>query len=212
MSGSDVTYADWKVVLLGGSSVGKSSIVTRLVTGKFMKNSATIGAAFSWKEVFLEDKKAVKLSVWDTAGQERYRALTPMYYRNTDVALIVYDVTNSTSIEGAKSWIEELHNYVNEDRRNKISIWLVGNKIDLLPTAQDSDTTYPHEDVLRGIMHDIPNPNELAYVSAKTGAGIEEMFNEISRQVPEEAFEASNKDSELLQLNTTKNSSHSCNC
>ena len=98
----------FKLVLLGDSAVGKSSLVLRFVRGQFFEyQESTIGAAFLTQTVALDDA-TVKFEIWDTAGQERYRSLAPMYYRGASAAIVVYDITNPDSFAGAKSWVKEL--------------------------------------------------------------------------------------------------------
>uniref|UniRef100_A0A4X2MBS3 RAB5B, member RAS onco family n=1 Tax=Vombatus ursinus TaxID=29139 RepID=A0A4X2MBS3_VOMUR len=84
----------FKLVLLGESAVGKSSLVLRFVKGQFHEyQESTIGAAFLTQSVCLDDT-TVKFEIWDTAGQERYHSLAPMYYRGAQAAIVVYDITN----------------------------------------------------------------------------------------------------------------------
>lgn len=120
-----------KIVVLGESAVGKSSLALRFVRRDFIPNQeATIGASFLSRSVLLAEEAppaTVKFEIWDTAGQERYRALAPMYYRGAAGALVVYDITSSDSLRKAESWINEL-------RRNadpQTVVLLVGNKCDL---------------------------------------------------------------------------------
>ncbi|XP_010018350.1 PREDICTED: ras-related protein Rab-5C isoform X3 [Nestor notabilis] len=85
----------FKLVLLGESAVGKSSLVLRFVKGQFHEyQESTIGAAFLTQTVCLDDT-TVKFEIWDTAGQERYHSLAPMYYRGAQAAIVVYDITNT---------------------------------------------------------------------------------------------------------------------
>ena len=98
----------YKFVVVGDSAVGKSCIATRYIHDHFYEfQEPTIGAAFMIKNVTIDDKE-IKLEIWDTAGQERYRSLAPMYYRNSNVALVVYDITSKRSFESAKIWVEEI--------------------------------------------------------------------------------------------------------
>ena len=83
-----------KVVLLGQSGVGKSSLVLRFINNEFRPYfETTLGAAFTKKSVTYKNSQ-FKYLIWDTAGQEKYKALTPLYYRDAQVALLVYDVGN----------------------------------------------------------------------------------------------------------------------
>uniref|UniRef100_A0A8C9A1P8 RAB5A, member RAS onco family n=1 Tax=Prolemur simus TaxID=1328070 RepID=A0A8C9A1P8_PROSS len=93
----------FKLVLLGESAVGKSSLVLRFVKGQFHEfQESTIGAAFLTQTVCLDDT-TVKFEIWDTAGQERYHSLAPMYYRGAQAAIVVYDITN----EEAQSYADD---------------------------------------------------------------------------------------------------------
>lgn len=99
-----------KVVFLGETSVGKSSIVSRFTRDEFFEfQEPTIGAAFQSKSIHL-DNCSVRMEFWDTAGQERYRSLAPMYYRGASVAFIVYDITNPDTLNNAKYWINQIKN------------------------------------------------------------------------------------------------------
>jgi len=117
-----------KLVLLGEAAVGKSSVVLRFVSNEFQANKEpTIGAAFLTQKCRLEDR-VLRYEIWDTAGQERFHSLAPMYYRNAQAAVVVYDVTKASSLEKAKSWVKELQRQANPN----IVIALAGNKIDLV--------------------------------------------------------------------------------
>ncbi|PAA85495.1 hypothetical protein BOX15_Mlig010303g2 [Macrostomum lignano] len=117
----------FKLVLLGESAVGKSSLVLRFVKGQFHEyQESTIGAAFLTQTVVVDDV-TVKFEIWDTAGQERYNSLAPMYYRGAQAAIVVYDITSADSFQRAKSWIREL----NEKATAVKVVALAGNKVDL---------------------------------------------------------------------------------
>merc|ERR1711943_118080 len=117
----------FKLVLLGDSAVGKSSLVLRFVRGQFFEyQESTIGAAFLTQNVSLNDY-TVKFEIWDTAGQERHHSLAPMYYRGAAAAVVVYDITNTESFSRAKSWVKELQRQGSPN----IVIALAGNKCDL---------------------------------------------------------------------------------
>jgi small GTP-binding protein len=124
-----------KIVLIGPSAVGKTSLVLNLLSGKYNPYSeSTIGASFCSKLLEANDGIKDKVEIWDTAGQERYKSLVPMYYRNALGALIVYDVTNTNANEYVNQWIKELKKNADEN----IKIIIVGNKFNtklVLPTA-----------------------------------------------------------------------------
>ncbi|EGE85088.1 rab family, other [Blastomyces dermatitidis ATCC 18188] len=121
-----------KLVLLGEAAVGKSSLVLRFVNNDFQENKEpTIGAAFLTQKCSLPTR-TIKFEIWDTAGQERFASLAPMYYRNAQAALVVYDLTKPSSLIKAKHWVAELQRQASPG----IVIALVGNKLDL--TNEDS--------------------------------------------------------------------------
>ncbi|KAI7008441.1 hypothetical protein KC355_g6915, partial [Hortaea werneckii] len=116
-----------KLVLLGEAAVGKSSLVLRFVNNDFQPNKEpTIGAAFLTQKCQLPSR-TIKFEIWDTAGQERFASLAPMYYRNAQSALVVYDVTKKSSLTKARHWVAELQRQASPG----IVIALVGNKKDL---------------------------------------------------------------------------------
>mmetsp|Transcript_26901 Transcript_26901/g.67617 ORF Transcript_26901/g.67617 Transcript_26901/m.67617 type:complete len:206 (+) Transcript_26901:73-690(+) len=116
-----------KVIILGDSGVGKTSLMNQYVNKKFSNQyKATIGADFLTKEVIIDDK-LVTLQIWDTAGQERFRTITSSYYRGAMGIIIVYDVTDKESFNHVVDWMKEIDKYAS-DQVNKL---LIGNKSDL---------------------------------------------------------------------------------
>lgn len=117
----------FKVVLLGEGRVGKTSILIRFCKNTFNdRQQPTLQASYLDRKVTI-DGQSVSLSVWDTAGQERFHALGPIYYRDADAALCVYDITDGDSLDRVKKWVQELKNHASD----KIVIAIAGNKIDL---------------------------------------------------------------------------------
>ena len=158
---------NYKCVLVGDSAVGKSSVAHRYISDDFYEfQEPTIGAAFMAKKINIDDRE-IRLEIWDTAGQERYRSLAPMYYRNASVAIVVYDITQASSFEGAKSWIKE----ISKRAKSNCIIVLLGNKSDLeneRKIDENEVNTY------------IENKNILHFkTSAKTGLNIKRIFNTI---------------------------------
>ncbi|BGO95463.1 hypothetical protein NBRC10512_006141 [Rhodotorula toruloides] len=162
-----------KLVLLGESAVGKSSIVLQFVKKQFDEwRESTIGAAFLTQTVPVKSGNFVKFEIWDTAGQERYKSLAPMYYRSAHAAIVAFDITSSASFEKARSWIAELHRQADPG----IVIVLAGNKLDL--SSQRQVSTADAEQFAReeGLLY--------FEVSAKTAEGIEEMFQTVAEKMP----------------------------
>ncbi|KAI0260530.1 P-loop containing nucleoside triphosphate hydrolase protein [Gloeopeniophorella convolvens] len=126
---------DAKIVVMGNTGVGKTSLLRRYTQGKFgpKNTTSTAGAFFVTKEVSVGGVK-VCLQLWDTSGWERFRRMAPMYYRGANAALLLYDITNQASFEGVRGWLEEL-------RKNcaaELIIYIVGAKADLAPRRQVS--------------------------------------------------------------------------
>ena len=116
-----------KIIIVGNSNVGKTNIVTRYVKGEFSNEyMITIGMDFLTCNLEL-DNKIFKLRLWDTAGSEKFRSVTRGYYSNTCYALIVYDITDDSSFNSVKQWIEDVQSFANKDT----NLVLVGNKVDL---------------------------------------------------------------------------------
>jgi small GTP-binding protein len=169
--------ANTKLVLIGESSVGKSSITMRITSNKYTDSTIpTIGSAFLMKHLKIGDK-TIKIDVWDTAGQERFNSLVPLYYRNANVALVVFDVNSLDSFIKAKKWVQELE--VQGPR--SIMIILVGNKIDI----DDNRRQVSSWDIKTYV-----NEKNFMYreVSARTGEGIDEMMEDIGHKVLDPSF------------------------
>uniref|UniRef100_A0A8B9FHH9 small monomeric GTPase n=1 Tax=Amazona collaria TaxID=241587 RepID=A0A8B9FHH9_9PSIT len=116
-----------KILIIGESGVGKSSLLLRFTDDTFDPElAATIGVDFKVKTISVDGNKA-KLAIWDTAGQERFRTLTPSYYRGAQGVILVYDVTRRDTFVKLDNWLNELETYCT---RNDIVKMLVGNKID----------------------------------------------------------------------------------
>ena len=117
----------FKVILLGDSLVGKSSLMGLLKNQIFVSSySSTIGVDFGTVYFDHGDDK-IKIQVWDTAGQEKFSPLVKVYYRNSTCAIVMFDLTNRGSFTRVKRWIEEFKHYTSGHR----PIIVVGNKSDL---------------------------------------------------------------------------------
>ena len=154
-----------KLVMLGESGVGKTSVIDRYTTGNFPEASKpTIGAAFLTKEVRFNDT-CYDLMIWDTAGQEEYRGLAPMYYRNASVAIVMFDITNQASFDAVDYWIKDLK----DNAGPEICVILCGNKTD----KEKEEGVVNQSAVL-----DFAQSQGISYVttSALTGEGVDMLF------------------------------------
>lgn len=170
---SDRTF-QYKLVLLGESAVGKSSLVLRFVKGQFFEyQESTIGAAFLTQSVVVDDA-TVKFEIWDTAGQERYHSLAPMYYRGAAAAIVVYDITSANSFERAKNWVKELQ----KQGSANIVIALAGNKYDLKEQQEVTPET----------AREYAEENNIFFIetSAKTDHNVSQLFVDIAQRLPKE--------------------------
>ena len=119
----------FKLVMIGDPSTGKSSIIRRYCDDKFTENySCTIGVDTKTKPIKISDC-LIKLQIWDTAGQERFKPMTRSYYKKASGCLIVYDVTRKSTFDSLYSWATEFHD--NHYLGYKPVVAIVGNKSDL---------------------------------------------------------------------------------
>ena len=120
----------FKIITLGESGVGKTSIINRFTKNEFYENiSSTIGINFSNKEMIINNKHKIILRIIDTAGQERFRSLSKSYYKNVDVVLFVFSMNDKESFEKITEWMESFKE--NNNKGGDIPKYLVGNKNDL---------------------------------------------------------------------------------
>lgn len=160
----------FKLLIIGDSGVGKSSLLLRFADNTFSGSYiTTIGVDFKIRTVTVDGER-VKLQIWDTAGQERFRTITSTYYRGTHGVIVVYDVTSGESFANVKRWLHEIEQ--NCEEVNKV---LVGNKND----APDRKVVLT-EDALRfaeqmGV--------QLFETSAKDNINVEDMFLFVTRKV-----------------------------
>ncbi len=167
-------HGNYKVVLLGDTSVGKSCLANRFVNDSFFEfQEPTIGAAFMTRNLEVGNYN-IRYEIWDTAGQERYRSLAPMYYRGAMAAVVVYDITQEDSFKGAKTWIHE----IKKKGRNDCIIVLVGNKSDL----EDKRKVQKE-----GVYEYVHNEKILYFeASAKSGDNVEHIFYIIGEKLPKD--------------------------
>ena len=126
---------DYKLILIGNSGVGKTSIFRKLSTGEFSEsNISTIGIEKKTFYVNIEnnkkEKKSTNVALFDTAGEEKFRSITKSYYKSSDGILLIYDITNKETFQCISNWIESIKESIGGD--SKYIIFLIGNKLDLI--------------------------------------------------------------------------------
>lgn len=188
----------FKIVFVGDSSVGKTTILTRYVHDQFSSSyAATVGVDFLSKTMYV-DGRSVRMQLWDTAGQERFRSLVPTYIRKASVALVVYDVSNSKSLKSLSMWLD----LVTAESVAQPLICIVANKCDLQESA--CDTTVQDRAADLGALY--------FHVSAKTGENITELFKAIGRHLLRVHDEYVAETSVAISLSTIPEQDESDSC
>ena len=153
-----------KLIVVGNQGTGKSSILNRFVNETFEENyQATIGLDFQSKNITIHDQD-VRLIIYDTAGQEKFRSLIPMYTRDANIILLVYDISNRDSFTNLTHWLKDLTNVNMEE----VILCIVANKIDLF----DKRVVTNEEGQKFADEHDFI----FQEISAKTGDGFSDLF------------------------------------
>jgi Ras-related protein Rab-6A len=153
-----------KLIVVGNQGTGKSCILNRFVNETFEENyQATIGLDFQSKNITIHDQD-VRLIIYDTAGQEKFRSLIPMYIREAQIILLVYDISDKDSFDAMPNWIQEVKEVLNKE----VVFALIGNKMDL-----ESQRKISYEEGKK-----LAEKNNFVFqeVSAKTGKNFENLF------------------------------------
>ncbi|CAD5205841.1 unnamed protein product [Bursaphelenchus okinawaensis] len=195
------TLTTLKILIVGESGVGKSSLMLRFVDDTFDPElSATIGVDFRVTTMNI-DGNSVKLAIWDTAGQERFRTLTPSYYRGGQGIICVYDVTNRATFDKLEHWILEVDTYSTKSDCIKM---LVGNKID--SAARDVSTE-------EGLVFARKHRMLFIEASAKTREGVQCAFEELIEKILQTpGLWEGNQGGVQLRNFTDEDSPQWCNC
>mmetsp|Transcript_27513 Transcript_27513/g.49565 ORF Transcript_27513/g.49565 Transcript_27513/m.49565 type:complete len:198 (+) Transcript_27513:3831-4424(+) len=189
-----------KVVVLGDSAVGKTSLALRFVTGTFkLDTDSTVGASFITKTIETGSGK-VKFNIWDTAGQERYRAIVRMYYKDVSAALLVYDITKPQSFFNLERWYSELKKHVEED----VVVVIVANKDDLVAEeAVSIDSAKSFAARIGG---------RYFRTSCKNDSGVTELFNEVAQDCMRRHISFTSRPRQSVTLDESKNEGKSSCC
>ena len=167
-----MSIESFKVVLVGESGVGKTSMITQFIDQIFQEDQqSTTGGTFSTKDVICDRSKILRFEIWDTAGQEKYRSLTTMFYKDANAAVMVYDVTRAESFEELKNyWAKQ----IKENSPEKIILVIAANKSDLIEQEQ----------VDEGEARNFAKELNAIFIStsAKSSEGINSLFEEIAKK------------------------------
>lgn len=151
--------------------MGKTSILLRYIKGEYdEKQVSTLQASYLDKRLVVDNAR-VQLSLWDTAGQERFHALGPIYYRDADGALLVYDITDEESFRKVRTWVRELRRIVGDD----IDICIAGNKVDLHRNRKVDEEDAKRYAASVGATH--------FNTSAKLNRGLEDVFVDLTKRM-----------------------------
>lgn len=157
----------FKIVVVGDGAVGKTTLATHFVKGKFIEHyKMTIGVDFFVKDVSIGNNM-IKLQIWDTAGQERFAFIRPTYYSGTSGGLMIFDVNRSKTFKSLDKWLKEVRTNC-----GKIPLLLIGNKIDI-----------DKRQVKKSKAEEFAKKNNLRYyeTSAKTGEQVFDVFSELAK-------------------------------
>lgn len=186
-----------KIVLIGDSNVGKTSIIDMFVDSKFGETKPSIGALHKLKTIRNKNDEETQLDIWDTAGQERFRSIVPMYYKGAKGILVIYDITSKESFEGSKKWISEI-----ESNNNSAMIFLVGNKKDLQEQREVTLDMIHAYCQSKGISH--------YECSAKTNENILDIFITMVDKIPKANESLNSSKLSLNNPNTAQSGGYCC--
>ena len=166
--------SECKVVILGNSAVGKTSIVLRYLENKFSEAQiVTLGATFQQPLVKMKNGENLKMNLWDTTGEEKFRSMLPLYYKNIKGAILTYDIGNKKSFESIGYWINELNEHIQGEN---IVLFLVGSKKDL-PSEQREVSTETAASFAK------ENGMMFLEVSSKVGENINKLFLTLAEEL-----------------------------
>lgn len=168
------TFYKFKVILIGDSGVGKTSLLNRYMDKEFSNNiPCTISADFKIKSIQINPLTSAQITIWDTCGQEKFRAITKQYFKDAHGIILVFDVSDRRSFLDLNNWLDEIQN---NSIKDDASIVLVGNKIDLKYRC------ISHEDA-----NSFAKKKGLVYceTSSKDGINIESPFENVAKEIIE---------------------------
>jgi Ras-related protein Rab-18 len=211
---SDKSDIQYKLILLGASSVGKTSLLIRYTDNTYEAATPTVGIDVRYKYITY-DNKEIRLDIWDTAGTERFNCIAKSYYNAANGIIFVFDMTKQETLDKLKTLIKEIKKDVSDTE-----IIIVGNKTDIeneIEVTKENITKFENE-----------NNVKIYYTSAKNGDGVEDMFIDLVKKLlnnenigkvnlnySEDAESAHRNNSFILdkdKIDNQGNNKKSCNC
>ena len=211
----------YKIILIGDTNVGKTSIISKYLTGVFpqpQNSIPTIAAEFATKIIQIKEGGYIKAQIWDTAGQERYKSITYHHYRKSAGGLIVYDITKRSSFDNISIWLNDLRQLADKE----CIIALIGNKLDIVQNNEKK------REVTKEEAQSFAYLNHLLFyeTSAYNDENINDIFEEILQNIYNERRKIystnNNKDDKKIKLNVKEqkycyfldnnNDDYKCNC
>ena len=183
----------FKILLIGNSNVGKSSLFLRFVDEIWKENFVpTIGVDFKIKSIKI-DNKTIKLQIWDTAGQERFKSILSSYYKGANGILLLYDITNINSFKSLSNWLIDIE----KNSSKNVKKILIGNKCDLnelrkIPINKGKEFADTYN-------------MKFIETSAKNNVNINECFNILGKELINNLDSKSNKKDKIFHLNDDEN-------
>ena len=190
-----------KVVLVGDSGVGKTSILQRFAFNNFRQDTqSSIGGMLITKDLKIEEyNTTAKFFLWDTAGQEKYKSLASTYYHDAAATIIVYDITKLKTFNNVDRWLKEIKEKVSPE----CVIVLAGNKSDLIQMEEVELTSASEFAKTNGLKFNL--------TSAKNSTGITEMFTDLAKEIAMRIPKEKIKNSTKLTNKKHKKKSECCN-
>lgn len=199
-----------KIAILGTSMTGKTTIAYRLIGRENNDIHATIGANFL--SMTLNEKK---YEIWDTAGQERFLSLVEMYFRGSNIMLLVFSLDWPESIKNFDFYLKKISDHLETNSghlEKNFKLFIVGNKLDLIQNENKNVNKIQLEIEKKLSENNIPcNETDFIYISAKTGQNFEELINKI-REFGDSIKEIQPFDNFLVDINELKGRNNYCNC
>lgn len=205
-SNGNYTY---KIIIVGDSSVGKTSLMRNYIRGVPAQNEReTIGIDMGVKEV-IHNGELIKLQFWDTAGQDRYRTITSVYYRGSHGCVIVFDLSNLTTLQHVITWAKDMKTHV----FSTIPVILVGNKSDLGVEVNRLEL----ERIMNELSHNKIDIITYIETSAVSGQNVESVFTNLVRVIYNGIMEKYKRETDeevkKIEIVGTKNkTTTSCTC